>query len=175
MKRFLVCMIGALALVMAVPADDRGSAASDVGSNVFERYPSALGAYGVAIISDSGAGLGGLSYQRWLGRVGFEVAAGALVNNSGSFDYNIYGSLQYRIFGADFNDWFSGALYSNVLLGHSATGSTESYQPRAHLGIGIGIETVFLEHLAPSIEFMYVGSWPLSLAFGLGFSLRYRY
>jgi hypothetical protein len=34
---------------------------------------------------------------------------------------------------------------------------------------------VFLRHLSTSVEFMYVGRWPLALDFGFGGSLKYRF
>jgi hypothetical protein len=155
-------------------------AVADGEADVFQRFPSALGAHGV-VEFEGGNGVGGLSYQHWFGTTGLQVSGGGLVNESGSYNYNLAGAFQYRLFGEDFNSWFAGALYTNVLLGHSGSGGGgQAYEPKVHLGLGIGIETVLLEHLAPSIEFMYLGSMnPLemtpTIGFGMGFSLRYRY
>lgn len=174
MKRLSIV---ALVLFMAISLAVADEMASD---SAFDRFPSALGAHGVVDFA-SGNGLGGLSYQRWFANSGLQVSAGGAVDAHGSFNYNLFGSYQHRLFGADFNTWFAGALYTNVLLGHSGSGgSGQDYEPLAHLGLGIGIETVLLDHLAPSIEFMYMGSmnpidFALSIGFGMGFSLRYRY
>lgn len=172
MKRLTV--LGMICILAA------SSVLAEEGATVFDRFPSALGAHGVVDFA-GGNGLGGLSYQHWFGRNGLQVAAGGLVSEYGSYNYNLFGSYQYRLFGDDFNSWFAGALYTNVLLGHSGSGgSSQDFEPLAHLGLGIGIESVLLEHLAPSIEFMYLGSLnpldlALSIGFGMGFSLRYRY
>ena len=165
----------ALIMMMAVAL-----AVADEQPTVFERFPNALGAHGI-IDTAGGNGLGGLSYQHWFGKSGLQVSAGGLVNDYGSFNYNLFGSYQYRVYGDDFNEWFAGALYTNVLLGHSGSGGEgQAYRPLIHLGLGIGMETVLLEHLAPSVEFMYLGSlnpqdMSLNIGFGIGFNLRYRY
>lgn len=171
MKKLLVLTLMTLLAGSSILAEE--------ATSVFDRFPNALGAHGVVDFG-GGNGLGGLSYQRWMGRSGLQVTAGGLVSEYGSYSYNLFGSYQYRLYGEDFNSWFSGALYTNVLLGHSASGSSGDYDPLVHLGLGIGIESVLLEHLSPSLEFMYVGSLnpldlSLSVGFGLGFSLRYRY
>jgi len=152
-------------------ADDSGTAFGD--GTVFERYPSALGAYFCYPAT------GGLTYQRWFGKAGVQATLGGVAETTGSFDYNIQGAFQYMLFGEDFADWFSGALYTNVLLAHRGFGSTvdvsEPYTPYIHLGVGVGIEMVFLRHLSTSVEFMYVGRYPLALEFGFGGSLKYRF
>lgn len=170
----------ALAIVVSVLSCVSPAAQED--DVVAERFPNALGAHAVvAFVQD--AGLGGLSYQRWLGRLGFQVFAGASADAAGAYWYNGAGALQYRLYAADFSDWFSGNLYLNGLLGHSGSGGgTEpTYEPAFQLGLGVGIETIFLEHLAPALEFMYVGALvpteeiPFRLGFALGLSLRYRF
>jgi len=140
---------------------------------VFERFPSSLGAY---INYPVG---GGLTYQRWFDRVGMEATIGAIADPSGTYNYNAQAAFQYMLYGEDFADWFSGALYTNVFLAHRGEGATaagsEFYDPYVYLGLGVGIEMVFLRHLSTSVEFMYVGSYPLALDFGFGGSLKYRY
>jgi len=148
---------------------------ADEQPTVFERFDNALGAYGIFEF-EAGHVLGGLSWQGWLGRIGIQAAAGGMVSNGQGYNYNALVVLQYCLYAADFNPWFSGALYTNLMLGHSAKGTSgSSWDPKMHLGIGIGIETVFLEHLAPSLEFKYIASWPLSVGFGMGLNLRYRF
>lgn len=145
----------------------------DGSGTVFQRYPSALGAYGNIMTS------GGLTYQYWFGRAGLEVSMGGIVQESGNFSYNVQGAFMYMLFGEDFAEWFSGALYTNVLLAHTGEGTnaetTFAYAPFGHLGLGVGIEMVFLRHLSTSVEFMYVGRIPLKVDFSVGSSLKYRF
>ncbi|OHD14831.1 MAG: hypothetical protein A2Z96_07890 [Spirochaetes bacterium GWB1_48_6] len=140
---------------------------------VFQNYPSALGAYGNIMTG------GGLTYQRWFGKAGLEATLGAMVQTDGSFEYGVQAAFQYMLFGEDFAKWFSGALYTNVLLAHTAEGSSTAgeptYTPFGHLGLGVGIEMVFLRHLSTSVEFMYIGRIPLKVDFSVGGSLKYRF
>jgi len=165
-KKLAVLMIALVFAVSGLWAQDPGQ--GDVSGTVFQRYPSALGAYGNIMTS------GGLTYQRWFGKAGFEVSLGGIVQEFGDFSYNVQGAFQYMLFGEDFADWFSGALYTNVLLAHTGEGSL-SYVPYGHLGLGVGIEMVFLRHLSTSVEFMYVGRIPLKVDFSVGGSLKYRF
>lgn len=172
MKRhiLLIAALAALALSAAAAED-----------TAFNRFPNALGAQFAGSFA-SGDALGGLSYQRWLGGgLGVQTLAGASVSPGGSYRYNLAAALQYRLFADDFNSWFSGALYLNGLLGHAGQGYGSGYAPSFFAGAGIGIESVVLGHLAPSIEFMYLAqlspadAYPFSLGFALGGSLRYRF
>ena len=179
MKRFSLLLALLVVGLTTIVADDTPVAVPE--SSVFDRFPAALGAQGVLAL-DTNTFLGGLSWQYWFGPIGLQVSGGGLVASDSSYNYNVFGSTQFRMYGADFNQWFSGALYGNVLLGHSGSGGASlAYVPRLHAGVGIGIELVFLEHLSPSVEFQYVSSIPLAggeafnLGFGLGFSLRYRF
>ena len=168
----------ALAMVISVLAV-LSPAAQDV---VADRFPNALGAH-VVIAFTQDAGLGGLSYQRWLGHWGVQALAGANADAEGAYWYNLAASLQYRLYASDFADWFSGNLYLNGLLGHSGSGggTDPAYEPTFQLGLGVGIETIFLEHLAPAMEFMYLGALvpseavPFRLGFAFGLSMRYRF
>jgi hypothetical protein len=170
-KKLVVFVVALVFAGAGLWAQDSGQ--GDGSGTVFQRYPSALGAFGNIMTS------GGLTYQRWFGKSGFEATLGGIADPSGSFDYNVQGAFQYLLFGEDFADWFSGALYTNVLLAHRGTGSfsseSPSYSPYLHLGLGVGMELVFLRHLSTSIEFMYVGRYPLALEFGFGGSLKYRF
>ncbi|PKL25732.1 MAG: hypothetical protein CVV47_03565 [Spirochaetae bacterium HGW-Spirochaetae-3] len=175
-------MIKPMLLAMAFSALAYVSPAAQEGTVAADRFPNALGAHAVVAFTQD-AGLGGLSYQRWFGSLGFQAFAGANADAEGAYWYNVAGALQYRLYAADFSDWFSGNLYLNGLLGHSGSGGgTEpDYEPVFQLGLGIGIETVFLEHLAPALEFMYLGALvpaqavPFRLGFALGLSMRYRF
>ncbi len=180
MVKKISIIIFLLILVMAgsVWAQESGSEAGQTGSadgsgTVFERFPGSLGAY-----ANYPVGVG-LTYQRWLDRVGVEATIGAIADPSGSFNYNVQGAFQYMLYGEDFADWFSGALYTNVILAHGGdgytSGDTPTYYPHFYLGLGVGIEMVVLRHLSTSVEFMYVGAYPLAIDFGFGGSLKYRY
>jgi len=151
----------------SVWAEDSGTAFGD--GTVFERYPSALGAYVNYPVT------GGLTYQHWFGKVGVEATLGAIADQGGTFDYNAQGAFQYMLYGEDFADWFSGALYTNVLLAHRGENGSGTYVAHGYLGLGIGIEMVLLRHLSTSVEFMYVGQFPWALEFGFGGSLKYRF
>lgn len=171
-RRLLIAAFAALALSAAAAED-----------TAFKRFPNALGAQFAGAFT-AAEPLGGLSYQRWLGGGwGLQALAGASVGGAGAYRYNAALAMQYRVYADDFNDWFSGALYLNAVLGHAGSdgGYGNGYSPSFYLGGGIGIETLLLSHLAPSIEFMYMAaleplrSYPFSLGFALGGSLRYRY
>lgn len=170
-RKSIVAMLIMVLLAGFLWAED-ARAGSGAGT-VFERYPSALGGNINFPVT------GGLTYQHWFGRAGVEITAGAIADPTGYFDYNIQGAFQYMLYGEDFADWFSGCLYTNVLLGHRGNGSTAveapTYIATEYLGLGVGIEMVFLRHLSSSLEFMYVGSWPMALNFGFGGSLKYRF
>lgn len=165
-KRFAIIALIALAAATGLWAQGMDD------DTVFSRFPNALGAYVCYPVT------GGLTYQHWFGRAGVQATIGGIAQTTGEFDYNVQGAFQYMLYGEDFADWFSGGLYTNVLVGHRGTGSagaTPSYSPTEYLGLGVGIEMVFLRHLSTSVEFMYVGSYPLSLEFGFGGSLKYRF
>jgi len=173
MRRILATLIVASVIVTAPFAQEV----------VSDRFPNALGAHTVIDFASSNS-LGGLSYQRWLGPLGLQAIVGATIDVDNVYWYNVAGSLQYRLYAADFAEWFSGGLYLNGILGHSGRGGgleNTAYAPAFQLGLGVGIETIFLEHLAPSLEFMYLGSYqpsltnPVRLGFALGLSMRYRF
>ncbi len=171
-KKLVVFVVALVFAGAGLWAQEAGQ--GDGNGTVFQRYPSALGAYGNIMTG------GGLTYQRWFDRIGLEATLGGTVQESGSFSYNVQGAFQYMLFGEDFAEWFSGALYTNVLLAHTGEG-TPSYTPYAHLGLGVGIEMVLLRHLSTSVEFMYVGGIPLAgqitpvVEFSVGGSLKYRF
>lgn len=173
MKSKIVSFMAIGLLVLSVGLWAQESSTSSGGATVFERFPQALGAYACYPTS------GGLSYQHWFGKAGLEVTLGGIASPDGVFDYNAQAAFQYMLYGEDFAEWFSGGLYTNVLLAHRGEGSTivgsNFYNPREFLGLGVGIEMVFLRHLSTSVEFMYVGSYPLALEFGFGGSLKYRF
>lgn len=181
----LVFLLILMTTIFSISAEDK--------KLIVDRYPNALG--GQLITNYVDTILGGLSYQRWMGKLGTQILAGALVKDTGDYWYTLTGALQYRLFSSDFAEWYSGCLYLNGLLGHSASSelpySEEEpenanaihFIPKVHVGFGIGIENIFLGHLSYALEFMYLANYnfvplnanPLTLGFAVGTSLRYRY
>jgi hypothetical protein len=163
-----------LVLVFAVAARvwAQGEDGASYDGTVFRRFPAALGAYVNYPVG------GGLTYQNWFGKAGVEVTLGAFADQAGDYNYNIQGAFQYMVYAEDFANWFSGGLYANVFLAHTGDNDPdngEGYSPYEYLGLGVGIEMVLLGHLSTSIEFMYVASYPFTIDFGFGGSLKYRF
>ncbi len=173
MKAKIIAIMTMTLLVSGAGLWAQESSMSPNDATVFERFPQALGAYACYPVS------GGLTYQHWFGKAGLQATLGGIATTDGSFDYNVQAAFQYMLYGEDFAEWFSGGLYTNILLAHRGEGSTATgskfYTPNVYVGLGVGIEMVFLRHLSTSVEFMYVGSYPFALEFGVGGSLKYRF
>ncbi len=146
----------------------------------YERWPSALGFSFSSLAGNPG---GGLHYQRWLDKLGFACTAGILYSPEAFYgsilDYSVTASVQYRVYGADFADWFSGQLYVWGQAGHIGyiRSATSPLILDAVLGVGIGIETILFDHFSFPLEFGYTGQFPIDTAVNLSFSggIRYRY
>lgn len=141
-------------------------------STVFDRFPSALGAYANTSTT------GGLSYQHWFGKFGAQVALGGIyLPDGGSYDYNIQLGLQYLLYREDFADWFSGGLYASSMIAHRGfpSGIPQVFTPTEYLGLGVGVEVILLRHLAWNIEAMYVVSYPFEVAISGSLGIRYRF
>lgn len=173
MKRITIAILAILFFNMAF-AQDKGRKALGEGT-VFEAWPQALGAF--VAIPGTDRTLGGLSWQGWFGRLGLQAALGGMYDELGNYNYSLSGETSYMVYGEDFAEWLSGALYGNLLISHSGQndGMTGAYSPAGHLGLGIGMELVVFRHFSTNLEFMYVGSFPWALHFGLGAGLRYRF
>jgi len=99
----------------------------DTGTNVYRTYPYALGAFGGDL---SGSGL---SYQQWLGRLGYEVSFGGFYTPPDcSFEqdedfltYSIGLQFQYSLFSENllkkFPDWISASLYIFTGIVHAGS------------------------------------------------------
>ncbi len=137
-----------------------------------DRNPHALGFQGGEI---SGTGL---SYQRWRGEWGYQIAAGALYNAPSAdaflfdnvLDYSLGFQLQRSVFASDFNERVAGQLYWTVGVNHSGSipreydedsgiHTTGDYIPVFGIGAGLGIELVFYEHISIPIELLYGMFW----------------
>ncbi len=151
---------------------------------VFKKYPTSIGGFYGEI-----GGIG-LSYQRWLYPLGFEVTGGlayippetAYGPGENFFTYNIGFQLMYTIIANDITNWLSGNLYSFGGFIHygyltqpysqttdSNGGTTYTpdyskspvYSTDLGVGFGFGIETVLLEHFSFPLEFGLDGIWSL--------------
>ncbi len=133
-----------------------------------DRFPEALGfQYGLI----SGAGL---SYQRWFGPTGFQIAGGILYFPAQTettypfvLDYSIGFQVNRSVFASDYSDRVSGQLYlvggvshgGRIDRGDFGTSASEPFVPSIGLGGGLGIEIVLFEHFSFPIEVLYAGVW----------------
>lgn len=155
-------------------------------SPALQEYPSALG------ISLSTIENVGLSWKRWFGKTGVEVAVGGLWDPSATdgniYWYSVYGAVSHRLFAEDFSDWFSGGLDLVFLAGHAGEEGFEydasssnyirtGYVPYLHFGAGIGIEMVMFRHFSQELQFLYIARFLNNpgIHLGLNASFRYRY
>lgn len=149
---------------------------------VFDEYPSALGFYGDT------SGIYGLTYQRWMGRVGFQTALTVSTDTyvAGSFNAAAIVEGTYRIYAEDFANWLSGALYFAGLAGGGLSRGADTVegssvlgdlQTTIHGGLGIGIEAVLFRHFALDLQFLYRAKYQetLDVNLGVGFSAAYRF
>ena len=160
----------------------------------FSKSPRALG---VQVGRISGIGL---SYQKWSGNSGFQVAAGGMYHplmddGHDILNYNMGIEFQQAIYTDDFSTWLSGRLYLFTGLNHRGyleaieTAVPDVYEkgdfhPEFGIGGGVGVEAIFFEHFAVVTEMVYVLFWhPIQPVFHEQFvvdilpqvSLRYRY
>ena len=188
-KRTVFMMLVAMLGCQAASADDGVSAGT-----VYERWPSSLGYY-----SNTEGGVG-LSWQRWFGDFGLAFAAGGLYEpDAGSpaststlvLDYNAQARLSWLLYATDFSPWMSNNLQAVAYLAHRGIIALEfdrydettfetfytrlPFLAEFMLGAGVSIESTLFGHFSQSIDFMYVGKWPLELAVAGGWSFRYRY
>ncbi len=157
---------------------------SENSNPVFKKYPTAIGGFYGEI-----GGIG-LSYQRWIYPLGFELTSGlayvppesAIGPGEYFFYYNIGFQIMYTIIANDITDWLSGNLYSFTGLIHYGylsqpynqskdSNEVPTYTPDYSksptyftdlgLGFGFGIETVLLKHFSFPLEFGIDGIWRL--------------
>jgi hypothetical protein len=191
MKKFLLAILflASAALCLADPTQP-----------AYEKFPSAIGVFAVTAIND-----GGLQYQHWYGRTGYQVMGGILYNDSTSYtgrtmDDWIAGEFLSRVYGDRFADWLSGQLYVWGMLGYHgyisqtvdyavagtplpATPSTVTVSPYVNAGlggVGFGIEIILFDHFSVPVEFGYAGEYPFNYAkpqvnFSASGGFRYRF
>lgn len=157
-------MLMGFVLVMLVMAAATPLFAVD---SVVDQFPQALGVQVGRI-----AGIG-ISYQRWQGDTGFQVAAGGMYHplmddGHDVLNYNAGLEFQYLVYTDDFANWLSGRLYLFAGINHRgyiealAVGDTYvvgDFHPEFGLGGGVGVEAVLFEHFAVVTEMVYALFW----------------
>lgn len=143
----------------------------------------ATGLYGFLWSNNGG---GGIQYHRWFNNwLGGQITFGGWCNTDEgilkNLDYSVFGEVQFKFHQFDASDKFGGCLYGWILAGHhgyySSYDDNEFARFNALLGIGLGFETVFFEHLSIPFQFGYSGAFPYDTNFGFsaGIGIRYRF
>jgi hypothetical protein len=166
----LATAILALLLLLGSAAADRAFAQDSV-----DTFDEALGGFAGFV------GGTGISYQRWIGAFGWQVAGGGYYLPSGDGEYAVGVEAMYRIHDAEVHERVDSILYTVAGLGHYADIQAGAFQARIHGGLGIGVETVFFEHFSFPIELLYRGTLIVNdfsgglagLQPGAGFRFRY--
>ncbi|TVQ26707.1 MAG: hypothetical protein EA383_05020 [Spirochaetaceae bacterium] len=165
LRVFLLTVVLLFTLVAGLMADNAQEGTTQELNR--DRFPEALGfQYGLI----SGAGL---SYQRWFGPTGLQVAGGILyfpAQTATSYpfvlDYSIGLQVNRSVFASDYSDRVSGQLYLVGGVSHGGridrdyeTSNAGPFVPSIGLGGGLGIEIVLFEHFSFPIEVLYAGVW----------------
>ncbi|MFP4485233.1 MAG: hypothetical protein ACLFO1_10310 [Spirochaetaceae bacterium] len=101
----------------------------------------------------------GISYQKWLGSFGWQVAGGGYYLPSEEGQYAIGVEGMYQIHEAALHDRVDSMLYAVAGVGHYADITPDAFDARIHGGIGLGVETVLFEHFSFPLELLYTGSF----------------
>lgn len=175
------CMIFVFFSVFETAADESTKKFADPA---LQEYPSALG------ISLSTIENVGLSWKRWFGNVGLEVAAGGFWDPSSTIGniywYSVSAAVSRRLFAEEFSDWFSGGLDLVFLAGHAGEDGYEydaltsnfirtGYLPYFHVGAGIGIEVLLFRHFSQELQFLYSARLLNNPGIHLGVNASFRY
>lgn len=153
-------------------------------------FPSALGFFSGTVYGENL--FGGLQYQHWFSKLGFQVEGGAIFSPSNNdLDYSIVGDFLYSVYGDEYSDKLAGRLYLFGTIGHIGKIITEynnaitenHFRFSVLLGFGIGIEAIAYKHFSFPIQFGYAADWPINLSpvnqpfIGLMIStgIRYRF
>ncbi len=153
------------------------SAREAEGSLNRDRNPNALG-FQTGSISGSG-----LSWQRWFGPTGLQIAGGILYRPPGQtgfgfrhiLDYSVGVEVQRSVVASDFSERMAGQLYVVGGVNHGGIieevweedpesenrpeRSTGPFIPSVSVGVGLGIEFVFFEHFSIPFEMLYAAVW----------------
>lgn len=165
-------LVGIVLLLLAAPllfAEDANADASQELNR--DRFPEALG-FQYGEISGSG-----LSYHRWYGSTGLQIAGGILyfplANDTFAdfvLDYSLGAQVNSSVFASDYSDRVAGQLYLIGGISHrgfierefnddTTQYSAGPFVPSIGVGAGLGIEIVLFEHFSIPIELLYAGIW----------------
>ena len=171
------------------------TAQSQDEATVFDRYSNAVGVYVNSLQ------VYGLTYQKWTGKVGYQIAGGGNYRPTEQygdlFRYSIQAGMMYSLYKEEFAEWFTGGLFlfgmvgqqgwrsfttmsidtKNIDAGYQVTSVLGPYQPAIIAGIGIGFEAVLFRHFSNEVQLMYTGRFlsDPTIDFGVGWSFRYRF
>ncbi len=165
-------LLAALAVIAAVTPLAAQDAAPEPNIRQFDQ---ALGGFAGYV------GGVGISYQKWLGSFGWQVAGGGYYLPSQDGQYAIGVEGMYQIHEAALHERVDSMLYAVAGIGHYADITPDSFDARIHGGIGLGVETVFFEHFSFPLELLYTGSFVVTSLtageFGLqpAGGVRFRY
>lgn len=155
----------------------------------YDTFHNALGMY---VNSFAGDPAGGLHYQHWADRFGYQITVGAFYSPqekySRTLDYSIAVDGLWTVYGNTFSKQLAGRLYVWAEAGHRGYISSDDYAQDENLenktlvlneilGAGIGIETILYEHFSIPFQFGYTGEFPTNpkVTFSISGGIRYRY
>lgn len=155
------------------------------GANIYAdatAFKNSTGVY--AILWGNEGGYGGLHYQRWFNKLGFQATFGGWIDsNPGEGVSNaeclFSVELLLSLYQHDFSEKFGGLLYAWLLGGYF--GDTDIidekvlYQSNALTGFGIGFETVFFEHWSFPLQCGFICEYPHNTNLGFSGSIGFRY
>ena len=159
---------------------------SKMKENPFEKYNKSVGVFGYAYP--------GLSWQHWLGNVGYQInfsgmylpiesttydnADKEVIYNYVSSFYMLTAEAQFEFFTTNFlEDWY-GRLYG-LLVGGFYYKSDYSVPELLNgvAGFGLGFETIYYKHFSFPLHFGYYAEFPndFKMDFVFGAGLRFRF
>lgn len=191
-----------LGFVMALSVAAAGADDGAVAGTAYEAFPSSLGFYtnstgGVGLSWQRWYGNFGLAVAAG-GLYNEEGSSPTALSDYDMvlLDYNAQVRLSWMLFAEEFSPWLSNNLHAVAYLAHRGmTGLTVEPKPadfvyyegfvdtyirqpfKAYFmaGAGVAVEATVFGHFSQTLDFMYVATWPLSLAAAVGYSVRYRY
>jgi hypothetical protein len=142
-RRALALFACAAFLLVGTASAEEGEDKQELTSPA-EDFPQSVGVFG------SSWNGGGLSYQRWFGRLGLGLTAGGtaspatLYRTDGSsttssafnWGYNVQLDLLYRLYASNFWRWLSGDLFAFATFGHHGDSTAHYVNPNTTIGDG---------------------------------------
>lgn len=155
----------------------------------YDAFTNALGVYATALADD---GTGGLHFQQWGKRFGWQGMISAFYDPEEKFgrklDYAFIVDGLYTVYGNTFSRQISGRLYTWASLGHRGYIASEYAYQDTNLepdtivlngvaGLGIGIEIITFGHFSFPLQFGYYATFPTDprITFSAGSGFRYRF